>query len=331
MRITRDSLLTLAKDISALRFRQDRDLVCIYLTGSMRLANPLLGGAADIDLVFVHSGEPPESREVQKINDDVSLDIAHLPQSAFEQPRRLRSDPWLGSFLCENPLLLQENHHWFEFTQAAVCAAFHTPASIQSRVRGLIENSRSLWFSLQSSRENDHGNAVRIYLKAVEEAVNACACLYGPPLTERRFLLDFSALMENQNQPGLAVMARSLVCNQPLDEGFWSEWLPAWKEALIGVGKLEQCPKKLLPARHMYYIKSCTALVSENPAAAFWILLRTWSQLEEYLPQLELWKELCGSTGFDDKGISDRLESLDQFLDIVDEMVEKWEKYNGLK
>jgi hypothetical protein len=130
MRITRDSLMSLARDFAALRFREERDLVCIYLTGSMCLQNPLLGGTTDIDLIFVHSKDPAEAREIQRINDDVSFDIAHLPQSVFEQPRHLRLNPWLGSFLCENPLILKENQHWFEFTQAAVCAHFNAPETV---------------------------------------------------------------------------------------------------------------------------------------------------------------------------------------------------------
>jgi hypothetical protein len=330
MRITRDSLMSLARDFAALRFREDRDLVCIYLTGSMCLQNPMLGGTTDIDLIFVHAKDPAEEREIQRINDDVSFDIAHLPQSAFEQPRHLRFNPWLGSFLCENPIILKENQHWFEFTQAAVCAHFNAPETVLARVKPQADNARRIWFSLQNAANPPTVAGIRTYLKAVEAAVNSCALLFGPPLTERRFLLDFANLAEKVNQPMLPILANSLVCDQPLPEEFWKEWVPIWKNSLTALRDHQNCPKKLSFPRQNYYLKACDALRADNSAAALWVMLRTWSQVEEIHPQPKIWGRLISQTGFDAIGLGKKLERLDHFLDMNDEMFEKWARFNGL-
>lgn len=330
MRITRDSLINLARDFAAQRFGEERDLMCIYLTGSMCSPSPLLGGSTDIDLVFVHIHEPVEKREIVGINSDVSFDIAHLSQGDFEQPRRLRLDPWLGSFLCENPVILKENKHWFEFTQAAVCAHFHNPETVLARAKPLAENARRIWFSLQNNTGSTDAGRLCSYLNAVEEAVNACACLYGPPLTERRFLIDFVDLMEKENQPDLSVLAKALVCSHPIPEEIWSRFLPIWKERLTALKDLASCPKKLSPQRLNYYYKACETLHSEYPSSALWIMLRTWGQAEEKNPVHSDWDEVLSQTGFAASDFDEKLESLDRFLDISDELFEKWAHFYGL-
>jgi hypothetical protein len=330
MRITRSSLLSLARDMASLRFQQERDLVCIYLTGSMRMENPLLGGTTDIDMVFVHAKDPPVGREIQKISAEVSLDISHLSQSVFEQPRRLRLDPWLGSFLCADPVILQEHQHWFEFTQAAVCSRFAAPEVVLERARPLAGSARRAWFALQEMEGLPSAGDVLAYLKAVEQAVDALAVLYGPPLTERRFLLDFSTLSEKIGQPAFSTMANSLVSPQSLPEGFWQEWMPAWREVFAHSSQKSTWPEKLAPAREAYYIKACDVLQEQSPAAALWILLRTYCLAENVRPHKDSWDVFCSATAFDPAAFSERLESLDHFLDEADEWIEKWAAFNGL-
>ncbi len=329
MRITRDSLMTLARDFAAQRFHEERDLVCIYLTGSMCLPSPLLGGSTDIDLVFVHINEPIDKREIVGINQDVSFDIAHLEQGVFEQPRRLRLDPWLGSFLCENPIILKENKHWFEFTQAAVCAHFNNPETVLARSKPLAEAARRTWFSLQSFSGSPGADVVCAYLDAVEAAVNACACLYGPPLTERRFFLNFDDLTQRENQPALSLLAKALVCNRPMPEEFWTAFLPAWKTVISGLAD-SACPKKLSPRRLNYFYKACDALQTEHPASALWIMLRTWSLAEQTMADSQKWENLLSETGFDGPGLEQKLDALDHFLDLVDELFEQWARFYGL-
>ncbi len=59
MRVTRESLIRIAKENAQERAFNDRDIVAAYLTGSLVSdTDPMLGGTADIDLVFVHASTP---------------------------------------------------------------------------------------------------------------------------------------------------------------------------------------------------------------------------------------------------------------------------------
>ena len=49
MRITKEALLKAARESAEKSSRRNRDLVCIYLTGSLLSETPLLGGTTDID------------------------------------------------------------------------------------------------------------------------------------------------------------------------------------------------------------------------------------------------------------------------------------------
>ena len=90
MRITKETLLKVARESADKYSRRNRDLACIYLTGSLLSETPLLGGTTDIDLVFVHTVQPAFAREIVRLTDEVHLDIQHLSQTVFHQPRRLR-------------------------------------------------------------------------------------------------------------------------------------------------------------------------------------------------------------------------------------------------
>ncbi len=103
MRINRDTLLGIAQDTVARRVRQERGILSAYLCGSLLGENFLLGGAADIDLVFIHIDPPAIEREVLRLTDEVHLDIAHYAQKDFREPRRLRQHAWLGPTIFSCP------------------------------------------------------------------------------------------------------------------------------------------------------------------------------------------------------------------------------------
>ena len=58
MRITKDSMLRLARDTALIKANQDRSIVCAYITGSLLSEDPFIGGSTDIDLFFIHSVKP---------------------------------------------------------------------------------------------------------------------------------------------------------------------------------------------------------------------------------------------------------------------------------
>ena len=87
MRVTKESLINYTKSYVNKKIHQDRGLLCIYLTGSMTSAEPLINGTTDIDLVIVHEEYTVQRREIQKISPEISFDILHLDQNSFIPPR----------------------------------------------------------------------------------------------------------------------------------------------------------------------------------------------------------------------------------------------------
>src|SRR3990172_10109061 len=98
MRVTRESLIRIAKETVQQRVYNDndKDIVAAYLTGSLLNIEPMLGGTADIDIVFVHKNKPRKIREFVKLTPDFHLDISRRTKDEFKSPRELRGDPWLG-------------------------------------------------------------------------------------------------------------------------------------------------------------------------------------------------------------------------------------------
>ena len=202
MRITKDLLLLTAKDAVKRALFDSNDIVCAYLTGSIIRDDPLVGGTTDIDLVYVHSIETPVKREIVPIAEDYHLDISHYPQSFFSQPRKLRTDAWVGSFLCHYPIVLHEANHWYDYVRSAVFAHFFQPVNIIERVNPFIEEARREWIKLQAQRSDPENDFIHSYLKSIKNAANAIACLTSVPLTDRRMLLDFPQAALGVQMPG---------------------------------------------------------------------------------------------------------------------------------
>src|SRR3990172_5344807 len=97
MRVTRESLIRIAKETSQQRAFDDPDIIAAYLTGSLVSdADPMLGGTADIDVIFVHASEPKHRRQFVTLTPDFPLAISPRARAEFKRPRELRLDPWLG-------------------------------------------------------------------------------------------------------------------------------------------------------------------------------------------------------------------------------------------
>src|SRR5665648_30966 len=189
MRISRDTLLKAAKTFVQQRTYRDRDIVCVYLSGSLIDDLPLLGGTADIDLFLIHDKPPAQPREVIQLTPDIHLDLAHLDQSIYNQPRELRLNPWVGSYLIKDPIVLHATQHWFEFTQATVFSHFNQPENVIGRAIPFAEAARQTWLDFQLDPREPDINNIRNYLQALEQSSNAVSILNGAPITERRFLL----------------------------------------------------------------------------------------------------------------------------------------------
>ncbi len=334
MRITRELLLKLATQTVEERVRSSRDVMTVYLIGSLLGDQPLLGGCTDIDLVFVHTSAPLKEHEIVPISPEVHLDIAHHSQSLYNHPRHLREHPWLGAAIYANPLLLHDTQHWFEFTQSSVGAQFYRPDYVMVRARQQAEEARRLWADMQSGAASPNSNAVHTYLRSVGAAANAVSILSGEPLTERRFLMLFPERAEAIHRPGLAAGLLDLLGGETTEPELLRSWLPHWEAALQAVGQAADFPTRLDPARLAYYQRGIAALLENDPPLnALWPLLTTWSLAMDWLPPESphhaAWEEARAALHLEAASFSERLSSLDAYLDNVEETLDAWAQENG--
>ncbi|NPV85491.1 MAG: hypothetical protein HPY45_05730 [Anaerolineae bacterium] len=335
MRITQDLILRMARDYVNKQANADRTVACVYLTGSIPTGDFFIGNTTDVDLVFVHTATPPCKREVLPLTDELHLDVAHIPQSLFSQPRQQRTNPWIGSFLCLNPIVLYDTLHWFEFTQAAVCAQFDRPEYVLQRARPLAEEARQIWLDLYTTKVQEDNDKVYYYLKALERAANAIAILSGAPLTERRFMLNFPERARRINRPGLAEGLVDLFMETAPSEDVWQSWLNLWREAFSAAAQDPRCPPNLQGCRKLYYERTLISLYDDHPAAALWVMLRTWSLAAHLFPEIDSisapWQQVSHSlrlsgSDFDEQ----RVKALDAYLDSVEETLDTWSKQAGV-
>jgi hypothetical protein len=334
MRITKEILLKNTRQYVSTQVRQNRRLVCIYLTGSLLTDEPLLGRTTDIDLFFIHDDTPPVDREVLPLSDEVHFDIAHVSQDLFREPRLQRIDPWIAPFLYWNPMCLHDTQHWFEFTQAGVTAQFDRPDYVLERARTFADSARQLWFALKSGRQKSHTEQLLTYLKALEKAANSIASLSSIPMTERRFLLFFPRNAEAIGRPGLFAGLIDLFMPANVDDDTWQSWLVEWEKALVEVGQREDCPVKLQPCRKRYYLNGAQALRSDYAAAALWPILRTWGTAMALIPGDNAlhasWQSALSLLALNEEEMPGRISALDAYLDVVEEALDIWAKKNGL-
>jgi hypothetical protein len=333
MRITREMLIKTARQRAEQLAYQNRQIICIYLTGSLLEETSLLWCTTDIDLFVIHSDEPLLDREIISISGDIHLDIAHLSMNVFRHPREKRVDPWLGPFLCQNPICLHDTQHWFEFTQAGVCAQYNNPEFVLQRARPLAEKARQTWIDLNSGNFAP-GSYATHYLKALELAANSVASLSGAPLTERRFMMNFPARAQAVDRPGLAAGLVDLFTNQSISNEEWEGLMENWSSAYSAAGKEPGCPVRLDPCRRNYYEQSISILRADYPEAALWTLLRTWTQavatLPESHPAHQPWLEALESLELGVDHLEERLNALDAYLDGIEETLETWAQKYGL-
>jgi hypothetical protein len=333
MRITRETLLKIARDTAAQRVRASHRIVCVYLTGSLLNEEPLIGGTADIDLIIVHDGEPAYRREIVPLVDEIHLDIGHYSQSDFDHPRQLRQDPWRGSFIVSHPILLHDSAHWFDFTQATITSQFNSPENILARARSLEESARQAWMQLRLTHAAANPADTWGYLRAVEDAGNAFATLAGNPLPERRFWLDLAERATGLNHPELASDLLELLLPEPVDAETWQIWQPNWHAALAGAAESPVCPPRLHPARRAYYERAAAAQFEDQPAPAAWLALRTWTQAAALLPETPAraaWQAVIESLGLAGPAFSERLDAFDHYLDHLEETLDEWGRASGI-
>jgi hypothetical protein len=336
MRVTRETLIRIAKETVQERAFNDRDIVAAYLTGSpVGEKDPLLGGTADIDLILVHASTPMLKRELVKLTPDFHLDIGHRAKAEFKSPREMRGDPWLGYEMFA-PMLIFEREKFFDFVQAALRAGneFESPEMTLQRCRRLYNHGRQIWIDLSDVNEKSGPAEVAQFFKSLFHAANVVAELSGPPIQERRLLLDLPARAEAAERPNLTAGFFGLIGAGGLDAETISAWLPAWKEAFVAASGNAKVDGRIHTARTNYYEKAIRAMLeSDHPSAALWPLMQTWSLAAKVLPEEQngAWREACSTLGLAGAGFVKRVEGLDHYLDELDILLDELAAANGLE
>ena len=337
MRVTRESLIRIAKETVQERAYNDHTIVAAYLTGSLLSGNdPMLGGTTDIDLVLVHSKTPDATRQIIKLTPDFHLDIVHRPRADFDSPRELRIDPMLGWELYD-PMLLYQRERFFEFVQAGLRAGFEFggPAFVLARSRALYASARRAWFELSESPMDKAGPAeVLHYLTAVNEAANAIAELTGGPLAERRLLHDFPERAQAAERPELTGTLFNLLGAGAIDASVLESWLEPWKTEFLAATQRGRVDARIHAARLNYYEKGFRALLhGETPLAALWPLINTWTLAATVLfePHGALWIEACHQLGLLGESLAQKVADLDGFLDEIEARLDEVAAANGLE
>ncbi len=334
MRITQDLLQKIVQDTIRKRQRSEPDLLAAYLTGSLLREDPLLGGTTDIDLVLVHKYQIPLQRETLPVTPEVSLDIIHKLQDDYENHKQLRHDAWLGYPLTRNHILLYDSEHWLEFIQAGVSAQFHRPENVMARVNRFSTAAREGWFELMQISHENHLRWLDHYLSILALAANAIVGLNGPPLTTRRFMMDFSEQAQILGVPKILAGFSGLLGISEETLTATGQWREALQNDLTLLSKHEKIPQHLSPCRHAYYLDAIQALSESGyPEYAIWPLLRIWVDVLMYMQanqktDLPIWEACINALGLSTGSTETKFEALDAFLDNVQIVIETWgEKY----
>ncbi len=337
MRVTRESLIRIAKETAHERAYNNRDILAAYLTGSL-VSNlePMLGGATDVDIVLVHVSQPGIAREISKLTPDFHLDISHRAKSDFKSARELRTDPLLG-YEMYDPLLLFERENFFEFVQAGLRAGFefNSPAPVLGRSRRLLTEARKGWIDLMDIRNEKAGpTQVRQILRVINYAANSVAEISGAPLSERRLLLDFPERAKAAERPNFIADIFNLIGVSNIDASTLINWLDNWKLAFLAASESGKADVRIRAARLNYYEKGMQALLEgEMPLTALWPLIHTWTLCAAVLPASAStsWKEACQQLSLLGPGFEERVLALDHHLDEIEVRLDEIASLNGLE
>jgi hypothetical protein len=318
VRVNRQKLIDLASREVKKRAKTDH-LLSGYLIGSVTSGSPIYGGTADIDIVMIHDGEPPISREFVPLSDEYHLDIAHHSRDLYLQPTELRVDPWLGPSMCE-PIFLHDPFHFFERAQAGVRGQFHRPDFVQLRAEAFLENARLLKDELET-------NWVKNYTQALLEASNALLTYSGFPIAGRRIAILLNSRLREIQMDSFYPRFLGLLGAQGADLTEAEEWVTKWLEVLEAASLYDH---RFAPARRKYHHLGFQTLIEENnPHAILWNLLRTWSSalhtltLAGHQSSYEAdWELFLKYLKLDAANRDDRSIELELFLDDVEVIVE---------
>ncbi len=332
MRVTRDILLKLARENAAKLVEKDRSIHCVYITGSLLREDPFLGGVTDIDLVCIHDRPVKTEREIVRLNAEVHVDVAHLPQSLFDHPRSLRSNAWLGGSLAEGPLVLHDLSHWFDYTRASATAQFWNTDQVAVRARDFSARARQTWQQLSDESIPQGLKRAQAYIEALTDLANSINVLSGMPLSTRRLVYELPLRAASVDFSDFTGAFINLFTTPAFNEEHWETWMKQWQEGLLALKEVKEAPIQLGVTRHNYYLNAAAALASDRPAASLWIMLQTWTLAAGSLPKGEQaykeWQNFAHALDLDGRGLLNRLNDLDVLIDNVESFLDRWQEVN---
>jgi hypothetical protein len=306
--------------------KKNRNILAVYLRGSLLYGSPLLGDVGDIDLVFIHNSPPELAREIRKLTPEIQFDIAHHDQLPYRTPRELRLDPWFGPSL-RDALPLYDPRHLLDYTQSGVRSNFDFPENIQTRSRVLLDEARQFWLDRQITPPLDILTEFTEFLTALQKAANAVASIAGPPLCIRHLGKDFTQRTNQLNAPGLAIAFDHLLGAVNLPQDQLLEWLDNWSQAMQAL-RSKNHPGTILVDKENYFYAAMEYMIqNEARSAGLWPLLNTWTEIIAQLPDQTqaqtAWISAITSLGFAGSDYQDRLAAFDGFLELCESLVMK--------
>lgn len=335
MRITHGLLLKNAKQWVMERQATDRSLVCAYLSGSLAdsddAEDALIGGTGDVDIVCVHNSLNPPDRELVRLTDRIHLDIWPVSQSAYEDPKLLRMNPWLGHDLIRKPPVLFDKNHWFDFVLAGAFSKYDHPENVALRAMYFLNTARERLQAMAFSEVAAH-KWLSAYLQTLSDGANLLAVMSDGPLSTRRLLLAFPARAADLGIPQWTGRLIEAFSRGVPESDTLAQWIRQWDELFDRQVKTTGMPPDLDPLKIPYYRQAMESFAPSAPMSALWILLFTLGQhlaiSTETTPPPVI--EILQSVGLGEDTREEREESLEALIDDAEEVLEEWAQNRGL-
>jgi hypothetical protein len=335
MRITKDRLISLAKNFVLEETYRDKQIACIFLTGSSLGDQFLLNNTTDIDLVIVHRGKTEMERKTIRINNQVHYDCWTYPIKVFQDAKSLRTDTWIGSSFSNETQLLYDEGHWFDFQQAAIFSKYFDMDVRHQRCKPMLNRCRSEWLNLDSMDDSFTLEQITQYVQILENMGNVIASLVHFPTSIRRFAVQLPEYAAELGKPGLSAGLFDLYSPAKWDDFNWDSWLDSWETFYQQISRLDEPPAEFQPFRMDYYLQPMLVFKDEVPEAALWISLKTLLDGSLYLKKKRIKaevdiKKMLSSIQIDKDHFETRLEQLDTYLDMLELTMEEWEESQGI-
>lgn len=328
--ISRDKLIELAKLETQSR-TETTGIVSSYLIGSVAAGNPILGDTADVDLILIHEDKPKQQREIQRLSENIHLDIYHHSKERYMRPRELRVDPWIGPSLSA-PVFIYDPHHFFEWAQAGARGQFFRSDHVFSRASAFYKRAHQAASLLSLSNR-----WLKAYTRIVLEATNAIVTLAGNPAAGRRLALNIERLTKDAGFPQIYAHFLQLLGSDALNTTLLPQWLSAWGYAFDAASAISTEPE-LDPCRRLYYLRGFQALIDiDKPEAVLWKLLTTWeraiytlTKADKAGPHQSDWNAVLHRLQLGTNFKPSRCEELEHYLQNIEHILNSWAEQIGV-